>query len=136
MGKTFTSAPRPGSLEAIEAYERGGPGHDTTKPRANISAYPQAHEPVKAQINVPAYPQLHEPVEAQASIPTDPQTHIHTDQQVHIPTRASERLKRLSIDMPATLHRRFKVACVATDKVMVEEVLAFIKRRTAELEKG
>ena len=28
MGKTFTSAPRPGSLEAIEAYERGGPGHD------------------------------------------------------------------------------------------------------------
>ena len=87
---------------------------------------------MKAQINVPAYPQLHEPVAAQASIPTDPQTHIHTDQQVHIPTRASERLKRLSIDMPATLHRRFKVACVATDKVMVEEVLAFIKRRTAE----
>jgi len=128
MGKTFTTAPRPGSLEAIEAYERGGPGHDTTKPRANISAYPQAHEPVKAQINVPAYPQPHEPVAAQASIPTDPQTHITA--------KAPEPMKRLSIDMPESLHWRFKVACVTAKKLMVEEVLAFIKRRTAELEKG
>jgi hypothetical protein len=38
--------------------------------------------------------------------------------------------------MPASLHRRFKLACVATDKLMVEEVLAFIERRTAELEEG
>jgi len=128
MGKTFTTAPRPGSLEAIEAYERGGPGHDTTKPRANISAYPQAHEPVKAQINVSTYPQPHEPVAAQASIPTDPQTHI--------PAKAPEPMKRLSIDMPESLHWRFKVACVTAKKLMVEEVLAFIKRRTAELEKG
>ena len=128
MGKTFTTAPRPGSLEAIEAYERGGPGHDTTKPRANISAYPQAHEPVKAQINISTYPQPHEPVAAQASIPTDPQTHI--------PAKAPEPMKRLSIDMPESLHWRFKVACVTAKKLMVEEVLAFIKRRTAELEKG
>ena len=128
MGKTFTTAPRPGSLEAIEAYERGGPGHDTTKPRANISAYPQAHEPVKAQINVSTYPQPHEPVAAQASIPTDPQTHI--------PAKAPEPMKRLSIDMPESLHWRFKVACVTAKKLMVEEVLAFIKRRTAEREKG
>ncbi|HVI84907.1 MAG TPA: hypothetical protein VNA86_06310 [bacterium] len=128
MGKTFTTAPRPGSLEAIEAYERGGPGHDTTKPRANISAYPQAHEPVKAQINVSTYPQPQEPVAAQASIPTDPQTHI--------PAKAPEPMKRLSIDMPESLHWRFKVACVTAKKLMVEEVLAFIKRRTAELEKG
>jgi len=134
--KTFAKAPRPGTLEAMDAYERGGPGHDTTKPRTNLSAYPQVREPAKAQINVPTYPQAHEPVDAQASIPTDPQTHIHTDQQAHIPARASERLKRLSIDMPASLHRRFKLACVATDKLMVEEVLTFIKRRTAELEKG
>jgi hypothetical protein len=66
----------------------------------------------------------------------NPQTHIRTNQQAHIPTKASERVKRLSIDMPVSLHRRFKVACAATDKVMVEEVLAFIERRTAELEKG
>jgi hypothetical protein len=39
---------------------------------------------------------------------------------------ASERLKRLSIDMPATLYRRFKMV----------EVLALIERQTAELEEG
>jgi hypothetical protein len=33
-------------------------------------------------------------------------------------------------------HRRFKLACTAADRVMVAgtEVLAFIERRTAELE--
>jgi hypothetical protein len=51
-------------------------------------------------------------------------------------TRDRRQGARLSIDMPASLHRRFKLACVATDKLMVEEVLTFIKRRTAELEKG
>jgi hypothetical protein len=45
-------------------------------------------------------------------------------------------MRRLSIDMPASLHRRFKLACTAADKVMVAEVLAFIERRTAELERS
>ncbi len=36
--------------------------------------------------------------------------------------------------MPMSMHRRFKLACVAADKLMVEEVLAFIERRTVELE--
>ena len=44
-------------------------------------------------------------------------------------------MRRLSIDMPASLHRRFN-ACTAADKVMVAEVLAFIERRTAELERS
>jgi hypothetical protein len=120
MPKTFAKAPRPGTLEAMDAYERGGLGHDTTKPQANLSTYPQAYEPV----------------EVQASISTHPQTHIHADQQTRIPTKAPEQMKRLSIDMPASLHWRFKVACVTAKKLMVEEVLAFIERRTEELEKG
>jgi hypothetical protein len=52
------------------------------------------------------------------------------------PSRKMDRVKCLSIDMPASLHRRFKVACTAADKVVAEEVLALIERRTAELEKG
>jgi hypothetical protein len=43
-------------------------------------------------------------------------------------------MRSLTIDLPASLFRRFKLACVATDKLMVEEVLACIERRTAELE--
>jgi hypothetical protein len=85
MSKTFATAPKPGSREALEAYERGGPGHDT-----------------KAQ--------------------------KHIDTPVAI--------KRLSINMPAGLHYRFKVACTRADVVMADEVLAFIERRTAELEKS
>jgi hypothetical protein len=45
----------------------------------------------------------------------------------------SEPIKRLSIDMLESVHRRFLLACVAADKVMTDEVLAFIERRTAEL---
>ena len=100
--KTFANAPRPGSPEALLAFERGGPGHEPAKPQANISP--------------------------------NPLVHLHTEQQTHIPTKVPVRMKRLSIDMPASLHRRFKLACVSAEKLMVEEVLAFIERRTAELE--
>jgi hypothetical protein len=52
------------------------------------------------------------------------------------PAAEREPMERLSIDMPATLHRRFKMVCVGTDTLMIEEVLALIERRTAELEEG
>jgi len=47
----------------------------------------------------------------------------------------AEPTRRLSIDLPESLHRRFKTACSKTDKKMLAEVTHFIKRRTAELEK-
>jgi hypothetical protein len=47
----------------------------------------------------------------------------------------AEPTRRLSIDLPESLHRRFKTACSRTDKKMLAEVTNFIKRRTAELEK-
>jgi hypothetical protein len=129
--KTFTKAPKPGSLEAIEAYERGGLGHDTTKPQTHI--HTNDREITK--------PQTH--IHTNDREITKPQAHIHTkvfdhntpEPQTHIPTKVAEPMKRLSIDMPAGLHRRFKVACTTADKVMVAEVLTFIEQRTAELER-
>jgi hypothetical protein len=50
-------------------------------------------------------------------------------------TEKAEPIRRLSIDLPESLHRRFKTACAKTDKKMIVEVANFIKRRTAELEK-
>lgn len=84
--KTFTTAPKPRqpTAEAIEAYERGGAGHD--------------HQPA--------------PVSATPAEPT----------------------KRLSLDLPASTHTRFKTACSATGRKMVSEIQQFIERRTAELE--
>lgn len=86
--KTFTAAPKPKAPtpEAIDAYVRGGAGHDTTAPRP---------APQKAQEG---------PV------------------------------KRLSIDMPENMHRRFKAACAATGRKMAAELLTFIETRTTELE--
>lgn len=47
---------------------------------------------------------------------------------------ASEPSKRLSLDLPETMHTRFKTACSATGRKMVAELQALIEQRTAELE--
>jgi hypothetical protein len=47
---------------------------------------------------------------------------------------SQERIKRLSLDLPESKHRRFKTACSATGHKMVEEIETFIDARTAELE--
>ncbi|MEP4530482.1 MULTISPECIES: hypothetical protein [Alphaproteobacteria] len=49
-------------------------------------------------------------------------------------TLPDEPTKRLSLDLPASLHTRFKTACSATDRKMVGELQAFIEQRTQELE--
>jgi hypothetical protein len=46
----------------------------------------------------------------------------------------AELTKRLSLDLPASMHTRFKTACSATGRKMVSEIQQFIERRTAELE--
>ena len=46
-----------------------------------------------------------------------------------------EPTKRLSLDLPASVHKRFKTACSATDRKMTDEVVRYIERRTSELEK-
>lgn len=51
-----------------------------------------------------------------------------------IATKPQEATRRLSLDLPESMHRRFKTACTATDTKMVREIMAFIDRRTAELE--
>jgi len=46
-----------------------------------------------------------------------------------------EPTRRLSLDLPASVHKRFKTACSAMDLKMTSEVQKYIERRTAELEK-
>jgi predicted DNA-binding protein len=46
----------------------------------------------------------------------------------------AEPTKRLSLDLPASTHTRFKTACSATGRKMVGEIQEFIERRIAELE--
>jgi len=51
------------------------------------------------------------------------------------PAKPAEPTKRLSLDLPASTHTRFKTACSATGRKMVSELHRFIEKRTAELEK-
>ena len=113
MSKTFVQAPKPKSqlsADIITAFERNGAGQDT-------------------QIRVPTNVE---------GIKSSPQTHIapkveklKTTEEVN-----EEPTARLSIDLPKSLHRRFKTACAKSDLKMAEEVINFIERRTAELEQG
>ena len=51
------------------------------------------------------------------------------------PKVVDEPTKRLSIDLPVSEHKRFKLACAANDKAMTREVIDFIKKRTTQHEK-
>lgn len=50
------------------------------------------------------------------------------------PEASAEPTKRLSLDLPASVHMRFKTACSATGRKMVAEIQAYIAQRTHELE--
>lgn len=57
--------------------------------------------------------------------------------KIHKPSNvglSDEPTKRLSLDLPQSVHKRFKTACSATDRKMTAEVMGFIEARTKELE--
>ena len=47
----------------------------------------------------------------------------------------AEPTRRLSVNLPESLHTRFKTACSATSRKMVGEIQDFVARRTGELER-
>ncbi len=113
MSKTFAQAPKPKpqlTAEVISAFERGGAGQDTqTRVPTNVEKREdntQSHIPSKVENRKPAKVAEEEPT------------------------------ARLSIDLPKSLHRRFKTACAKADLKMVVEVMNLIERRTRDLEKS
>ncbi len=49
-------------------------------------------------------------------------------------TSVKEKMARLTVDLPRSAHRRFKLACVMADTKMNIELRQMIERRIAELE--
>ena len=47
-----------------------------------------------------------------------------------------EPVKRLSLNLPASLHTRFKTACSANNRTMMNELQELVARRTEELERN
>ena len=59
----------------------------------------------------------------------------HTGKPTAAQKAKADPIKRLSLDLPQSLHTRFKTACSATRRKMGNELRAFIAARTEELEK-
>ena len=59
---------------------------------------------------------------------------IGHDTPVRSPEPPKGPTKRLSLDLPEELHRRFKTACAATGRKMTTELSNFIANRTDEIE--
>jgi hypothetical protein len=119
MNKSFAQAPKPPQLsaEVISAFERSGAGQDT---RGHIPSIVETRAPT----NVGSMP------------PTNGGTGRTTNTGLGVTTKPgkTEPTRRLSIDLPESWHRRFKIACTRADKKMIDEVTEFIKQRTLELE--
>ena len=56
-----------------------------------------------------------------ASMPTEHAADAWVDERKQ-PSGEVEKLKRLTLDIPATLHSRIKSSCAMRDKKMVEEI--------------
>jgi hypothetical protein len=128
MSKSFSQAPKPPQLtaEVISAFERSGAGQDT---RGRLPPNVETREPT----NVGAEGK---PTNVEKVIPTNGEVRESPDAVLGVPTKPgkAEATRRLSIDLPESWHRRFKIACTRADKKMIDEVSEFIKRRTLELE--
>lgn len=60
-----------------------------------------------------------------------------TQKSANLETQSSvkEKMARLTVDLPRTTHRRFKLACVMADTKMNIELRRMIELRCAELER-
>ena len=120
--------------DVISAFERRGAGQDT---RARISPIVEGREPTNVGDAAKAVGPDQKTTNGETGKPTNVGMLKATNTGLGITTKegTDERTRRLSIDLPESWHRRFKIACTRADKKMVDEVTDFIKRRTAELEK-
>jgi hypothetical protein len=133
MSKSFSQAPKPQQLtaEVISAFERRGSGQDT---RARIPPIVENRETTNVGSAEVVVADL-QPTNVERGEPTNAGKGKSTNTGLGIATKGTERTRRLSIDLPESWHRRFKIACTRADKKMIDLVTEFIKRRTLELEK-
>lgn len=147
--KTFADMKKPArrpTPEQIAAFEETGRvvpavNTETRKPantekreggntEARESADTEIRLPSKAQSQEHGNPETRKAADAgsQKSVHPEPRKSVNTE------TRVSAPIVRLTIDLPETVHTRFKAACAMTKRKMVDEVRDFIEQRTAELE--
>ena len=119
--KSFRNIRKPArqpTAEEIAGFEvsgRAGPPHAAANASTQKTVSAEIRADVKAEIQEPSVAQSRESVDTEAPIPPEP-------------------MARLTVDLPETVHLRFKVACARSRRKMVQELRDFIERRTVELE--
>src|SRR3954463_7961686 len=112
MSKSFSQAPKPPQLTAdvISAFERRGAGQDT---RARISPIVEGREPTNVGDAVEVVESNQKATNGETGKPTNVEMVKPTNTGLGITTKedTDERMRRLSIDLPESWHRRFKIAC-------------------------
>ena len=135
MSKSFSQAPKPLPLtaEVISAFERTGAGQDT---RGRAAPMVGNQEPTN--VGRDGNTLVTQTLNVKRLAPTNVETGETANIRVGVTTKLvkAEPTRRLSIDLPESWHRRFKIACTHADKKMIDEVTDFIKRRTLEIEAG
>jgi hypothetical protein len=135
--------PTPEQIAAFEETGRAAPSvkPETRKPantehRESMKAETHKHADTETRLSVKPDSQEHGNQPLQKSADTDLQIAVNTEPRkgVNTETRIAGPVVRLTIDLPEGDHTRFKTACAMTKRKMVDEVRAFIERRTAELE--
>jgi hypothetical protein len=133
MSKSFSQAPKPSQLtaEVISAFERSGAGQDT---RGRLA--PNVGNPEPTNVGIRGNAAAVQPTNVERVTPTNVEMGKPSDAGLGVTAKQgkAEPTRRLSIDLPESWHRRFKIACTRADKKMIDEVTEFIKRRTLELE--
>lgn len=120
--KSFAGARKPGRQPTAEEIER----FETTGKPVNTETRKAANAPSRVSASTRTLP------------PKTPPSQIHADTETQKDVKpegsAVEATVRLTIDLPEGAHTRFKSACAATRRKMVQEVRIMIEARTAELE--
>lgn len=114
-----------------------------------------SQKPTKAQTQKSVFTEPQKQADTETILPVNPITQEHRNPPSREPEKAEIQaaakaetsnsattetrnvggVARLTIDLPESVHTRFKTACVMTKRKMVEEVRAFIEQRTEELER-
>jgi hypothetical protein len=152
--KSFSEVRKPGrrpTPEEIMAFEETG---RAIARETRITAKAERHESVKAEtsehgntetsVDRKQVSQVHANPSLQESYLSGSRESGHAGSRVAVEaetmesadteTQKAEPTVRLTIDLPESVHTRFKAACAITRRKMVEEVRGFIEQRTAELE--
>lgn len=111
---------------------------EPAKPQTQKAVATDRREHADTENSVSVNPQIPEhgnpPLQEHAEAEPRGAVEAETSKSANIQTRIPAPVVRLTIDLAETDHTRFKTACVMTKRKMVDEVRAFIERRTVELE--